>query len=65
MKYVTCMGELFKMSDRAYRQLLRAVSQGEYADPGAVGGKSLGQAENVTDMDRGWAKFLLERENKR
>lgn len=61
MKYVTHMNELFHLSDRAYKKLIRDISEGVMHDP-ANYGKSLGVIEaDITDMQEEEAQDILTR----
>jgi hypothetical protein len=58
VRYVTCMGELFAMTNKKYKKLLQSIVDEKFQDD--LLEKSLGQVVNVTDMQPEWAKHLLE-----
>ena len=61
MKYVTMMGELFRLSNAKYREYLRHRAKGESLDLDKFG-KCLGNVINLTDLSSQYAKELLEEE---
>lgn len=63
MKLVTYMGEVYRMSDRSYTRMLRAIAAGKESPTFAeLKAKSLGVlACNTTDMDAETAQYYLER----
>ena len=66
MKYVSCMGDVFRVSDRNYRNYLKAVAAGDRdADLEKFGAKFVCSPTNVTDIAPGWAEYLLSRETKK
>ncbi len=58
MRYVTCMGELWRLSERAYRRMLKDTVDGCAADLSGYG-KRLGLVKNVTDLNAEEAEYLL------
>lgn len=62
MKYVTCMGVLYQMSDAAYRKMLKEHAATGTAD---LPGKALGYVKNITDMSKEEAAELLEDEKRK
>lgn len=49
MRYVSCMGYLYRLSETSYRKMLRSVAEGDPCSLREVG-KELGEVENVTDL---------------
>jgi len=58
MRYVTCMGGLWRLGERAYRRMLKDMVRGCVEDLNAYG-KRLGDAENVTDLHADEAEDIL------
>lgn len=64
MRYICCMGELLRISERNYRRYLESVTAGTPLDLETLG-KSLGEVTNVTDLSPEWARDLLDQETRR
>lgn len=60
MKYATNMGGVWRLSDRSYRRLLRAIANDEEFDLDKLGKLVAEDPTDVTDMDAGEAKSILE-----
>lgn len=61
MKYVTCMGAVYKLSDRAYKKALRELADGKGVDLDLMGNCIVEKIEcDVTDMDREEAQMFLD-----
>lgn len=58
MRYVTCMGGLWRLSERSYRRMLKDVVKGCVEELDTYG-KRLGDAENVTDLHADEAEDIL------
>lgn len=58
MRYVTCMGGLWRMGGRAYRRMLKDVVKGCVESLDAYGIR-LGETKNVTDLQPDEAKDIL------
>lgn len=59
MKYVNCMGCLYRLSDAAYVKMLKGIITDEPELQLSKLGKYLGYIENVTDMDWRQAGYEL------
>ena len=62
MKYVTCFGAVYRISERNYLRLLRAVAAGEGADLDKHGARPVGFTihRDVTDITEEEAQEDLE-----
>lgn len=58
-RIVTCMGEAYSLSERAYQRMLRHVIAGEDCRLSQLG-RWLGTVHNVTDLAPGYATLMLE-----
>lgn len=60
MRYITIMGMVWRMSDRAYRRLLADIANGDGADPEHTpGAKCLGAVDDHTETTAEQAAELL------
>lgn len=60
MKYVTCMDAIWRLSDAAYKRLLKSAAQGNNWDLDDYGKCICDYLIRVTDMDADEAKQRLE-----
>lgn len=59
MKMVTCMGGIWKLSDRAYRRFLKDLAAGKESDLNDYGKMVGSDAIDVTDLTADGAKEIL------
>lgn len=57
--YLTCMGEIYKLTRAGYKKYLKAVAEEGSADIGKFG-KLMSRIHNVTDITRSDAQLILD-----
>jgi hypothetical protein len=60
MRIVTCMGYVYRVSERRYRQLLQTLAKGDEINWDSVGEPLADGYDNLTDVDAEEAKQMLD-----
>lgn len=63
MRYVSCMGAIYKMNNRTYKRLLEAIASQDEVDPNDYGKCVASNITDITDMDQEEVRWRLVAEN--